>query len=49
YSYTPLTNESREMLRALTGPYRFYYLKESCNYGDEYIFSHSSCTEEERK
>ncbi|KAI8334549.1 hypothetical protein BD560DRAFT_340595, partial [Blakeslea trispora] len=49
YSHAPLTNESREMLRALTGPCRFYYLKGFCNNGDECTFSHSGCTEEERK
>ncbi|KAI8368593.1 hypothetical protein EDC96DRAFT_441258 [Choanephora cucurbitarum] len=49
YSHAPLTDETRQMLRVLTGPCRFYYLKGFCNNGDLCNFSHSGCSEEERQ
>ncbi|KAG0735204.1 hypothetical protein G6F61_004193 [Rhizopus arrhizus] len=49
YSHDPLTPESLERLRKLTGPCRFWQFKGYCVTGDDCLFAHDEISEEERK
>lgn len=49
YSHDPLTPESLERLRKLTGPCRFWQFKGYCVTGDACLFAHDEISEEERK